>query len=359
MGLLVCTACFTVQFATDLELSHINAIDKNSAGDYLVSARHTNTIYKVAGTNGSILWQLGGTAATASDFTLATGFNFSSQHDVRFVSENATTTVISIFDNASNGYAHSQTSSYSSGMIIAIDHTTSSASLLERYICPRDQISPSQGNTQILPNGNVFLGWGSVAWISEHTHDGNPVLQAYFATVGTLNYRAYKFNWTATPTDTPAAYVYAHDIKSQTTYYMSWNGATEVVKWRIYTSSDPTMAFKQIAEIDKDGFETIYTAAKYQAWSIIEAVAANGSGLANSSSYVQTFVPSAALADACTDSQCPVAQGYSSQWKPSTTPDSPPPKSTAKKGDAAALAMSLHIWELSAFVVVAAIFWSL
>lgn len=37
---------------------HMNSLDKNSDGDYLVGARHTSAVYKVSGIDGSIIWIL-------------------------------------------------------------------------------------------------------------------------------------------------------------------------------------------------------------------------------------------------------------------------------------------------------------
>lgn len=341
---------------------HINSVDKNEDGDYLVSARHTSTVYKISGENGSIIWQIGG---KGSDFTFAPGFNFSYQHDARFVLENHTTTVLSIFDNAANGY-NTQSSSYSSGMIFAINHTNNSAHLLSKYIAPGQRLSASQGNTQLLSNGNAFVGWGSNAWISEHTPDGNPVLQAEFALTGSMHYRAYKFNFTATPTDTPAAYAYAHDSDTaSTTFYMSWNGATEVAKWRIYAAENQTGPFTVLLnETDKAGFETTYTSHNYHAWFFVEALAANGSGLANSSSPVQTFVPSSALAKVCTASQCPLADGYSSDPRAALasaagaaaktkTSGAATATASAKEGGASSIAFSaLSAWEVWALLTI-------
>lgn len=284
--------------------SHINSVDKNAEGDYLISARHTSTVYKISGADGHIIWQLGGKQSTFAQ----TNFNFSFQHDARFVSVNSTTTVISLFDNASNGFTN--TASYSSGMLIAINNSTNQATLLQSFVAPNGGIlSGSQGNFQQLANGNSFLGWGSSAAISEHAPDGSPVLFATFATTLTMNYRAYKFNWTATPVGKPAFYSYAHNNTAPTTYYASWNGATEVASWRFYSSSSLSGPFMLIGNTPKLGFETIFTAPGYQSFSIVEAVGANGSGLANSSA-IGTFVPGAGLAGACTDTQCPMAKGY-------------------------------------------------
>ena len=287
-----------------MTLSHINSIDKDGNGDYLVSARHTSTVYKISGVDGHIIWQLGGKQSTFTQ----TNFNFSFQHDARFVSQNSTTTVISLFDNASNGFTTS--ASYSSGMLIAINDSTKQATLLQSFVAPNGGIlAASQGNFQQLANGNSFFGWGSNATISEHAADGSPVLLATFATTATMNYRAYKFNWTATPVGKPAFYSYAHNNTAPTTYYASWNGATEVASWRYYTAPSAAGPFALIGNHPRVGFETIFTAPGYQAFSIVEAVGANGSGLANSS-IIGTFVPGAGLAAACTDTQCPMAKGY-------------------------------------------------
>lgn len=195
-------------------------------------------------------------------------------------------------------------------MLIAINNATNQATLLQSIIAPNGGcLSASQGNFQQLPNGNSFFGWGSDAAISEHAADGSPVLLASFATTGAMNYRAYKFNWTATPVGKPAFYSYAHNNTAPTTYYASWNGATEVASWRFYSSSSLAGPFTLLGNHAKVGFETMFTVPSYQTFSIVEAVGANGSGIANSSA-IGTFVPGAALAASCTDTQCPMAKGY-------------------------------------------------
>ena len=286
----------------------MNAVDKNSAGDYLVSGRHTSTIYKVSGESGKILWQVGG---ISSDYTMAGGLNFSSQHHCRFQQENETTTVISLFDNASNGYK--QTASYSSGKIIAVSHDTNHATLIQKYISPGKRISSSQGSIQVLDNGNVYAGWGSNAYISEYLADGTLVLEGHFATTGAMHYRSYKFNFTSRPTDAPTAYAYARNKSAPTGYYMSWNGATEVAHWRIYVSANASGPYLELQTVPKTGFETMFTAPNYHEWSIMAALGSNGEGLANSSRPIRTFVPGPALAEACDEVQCAVATGYSQQ----------------------------------------------
>jgi hypothetical protein len=88
---------------------HINPVDKDAPGDYLIS-RHTSTIYKISGTNGTILWQLSGTNGSTS-FSLGLGLNFSYQHNARMRYQNATTTILTLFDNTASGF-HTQSAPF-------------------------------------------------------------------------------------------------------------------------------------------------------------------------------------------------------------------------------------------------------
>ncbi|KAF7173449.1 hypothetical protein CNMCM6106_007545 [Aspergillus hiratsukae] len=257
---------------------HINSVDKNPQGDYLVSARHTSCIYKISGTDGSIIWQLGG---TQSSFQLA-NYNFSYQHDARFREENETTTVLSLFDNGSN--RHQNTSSTSSGMIVSIDHSTNTSTLVRQYYAPGDGLlSPSQGNAQVLPNRNVLIGWGSKPSISEHTEDGTAIFFATLASPDSQNYRAFKCNWTAKPSDSPALRAYSASTNSPTTFWVSWNGATDVDGWRIHATTPASDEFMPLDVIHSQGFQTTFVSTSYHPRSFAEGIAADGSSLANSS----------------------------------------------------------------------------
>jgi hypothetical protein len=76
-----------------LDYFHINSVDRSrSSGSYLISGRHTSTIYKINGTTGSIIWRLGG---PLSNFTLQPGVEFGFQHHARFLSSDRDTETIS------------------------------------------------------------------------------------------------------------------------------------------------------------------------------------------------------------------------------------------------------------------------
>jgi hypothetical protein len=53
-------------------------------------------------------------------------------------------------------------------------------------------LSAPQGSVQVLPNGNVFVGWGSAPVFSEFSHEGVLLSSAAFPTEGE-SYRAFRF----------------------------------------------------------------------------------------------------------------------------------------------------------------------
>ncbi|KAJ5297784.1 hypothetical protein PENANT_c012G09208 [Penicillium antarcticum] len=271
--------------ATPWDYFHINSVDKFPNGDYLISARHTSAIYRVSGQNGAVIWRLGGTNSTIQ----TTDYNFSAQHDARVNDENSTHTVLSLFDNGSNGFRN--TSLTSSGMIVAIDRQSSTSTLLTRFQAPAPGLlSSSQGNFQLLSNGHGFIGWGSIPSFSEHTPDGTPIYFATLIDTDAMNYRAFKYNWTATPADAPAIAAQA-PANGATTFWASWNGATDYTNWNFYGASSGSDQFTLLASIGKQGFQTTYTSPQFYTRAYAEAIGSDGSSL-RKSPVVNVAVPS-------------------------------------------------------------------
>ncbi len=301
--------------ASPWDYIHVNSADENDDGDVLISARHVNTVFKVSGEDGSVIWRLGG---KHSDFELE-DFIFSSQHDARWKSSNASTDIITLFDNASNGYE--STAEASSGMIIKLNHSTDPprATLLQSFPAPEGiTISSSQGNVQLLGNNsdwatsNAFIGWGSQPYVTEHLPNGTVIYQANVNADGPMNYRAFKFNLTTNPRENPALYTYARSSDSgPTVFYMSWNGATEVARWRVYGRGSCNGDWTEFGTVDKDGFEMSYQVDGYWEFGLVEALDSEGNGLRNSSTRgVKTFVPKSVLLKSCDESGCGVATEY-------------------------------------------------
>ena len=113
-----------------------------------------------------------------------------------------------------------------------------SATLVREYTHPQKLIATSQGNVQVLPNGNVFVGWGSSPFFSEYTEDGELLFDAEFPG-SAQSYRAFRFPWKGDPDDDPAVAV-DRGPDDKVTLYASWNGATEVESWEALAGLTPT-----------------------------------------------------------------------------------------------------------------------
>lgn len=264
---------------------HGNSIVKNDDGDYMISSRYTDTIYKISGSEGKIVWRLGG---RKSDFELK-DFNFSRQHDAQWVSAECddTTETITLLDNGSDGIT--STSNVSSAIKIRMDKTAMTAEVLQRWTRPDNARSDLRGNFQTLPNGNVFAAWSGNSFISEHTSEGDLIMAAEFSSERFVTYRAYKFNFTGVPLEPPVmkAFVYGVDPASSTTvFYMSWNGATEVDTWNLYRTSPDNSGAELIGTTRKLGFETRFQLRGYEDEVFAEGVAANGTVLGKTETFL-------------------------------------------------------------------------
>ena len=284
---------------------HINSIDKNADGDYLISARHVSTIYKISGVDGHVIWRLNG---AKSDYRLA-DFNFGFQHDARFVVDNDNETIITIFDNAANGYT--QTDRHSSGIKVRLDHYSKVAYLVQRYEPPitaqgGQHVSKSQGNYQALDDGNVILGWGNDAFWTEYTPMGEIVFYGHIGVRNTMNYRVHKFNnWIGLPTTKPALWTYSKfgGYSDPMWAYVSWNGATEIRSWRFYFSANLGGPWDTTLPVNKTGFETAFRYDKSARYTFVEALDADGELLGNSE-VQEIYVPDPDLHPYCDELAC-------------------------------------------------------
>lgn len=243
---------------------HLNSVD--DAGDaLLVSSRHTHTLYLIGRTDGEVRWRMGG---KKSDFTVAANAAFAWQHDARLRSA----TLISVFDN----HFAEETSGTSRGLLLTIDQTAKTVTLKQEF-ANAGHGGNAEGNVQILPNGNVMVGWGADPSATEFTADGTAVFE--MAGIGNGCYRVYRFPWTAQP-ETPPSMAIKKGAGRSMQVFASWNGATDVASWRILTG-DSGSALKAAGTVPRRGFETMLAvaSAKYAA---VQALAADGTVLATS-----------------------------------------------------------------------------
>jgi hypothetical protein len=220
---------------------HINSIDVDSDDNLLVSSRTTWAVYKVDRRSGEVIWQLGG---KESDFEMGPGTWMRYQHDARRQSDGT----ITIFDNG--GVKKDE---QSSGIVLELDEDEMTAKLVREYNHPDEILAVVMANVQVVPNGNVFVGWGSQPLFSEFGKDGKLIFDAHFPP-GVNSYRAFRFSWKGQPTDAPAVAVEVGSGE-EITVFASWNGATEVASWQVLAGSAPE-DLKPVASAPRDGFET-------------------------------------------------------------------------------------------------------
>jgi hypothetical protein len=276
-------------------------VDRSASNDYLISGRHTSTIYKINGTTGAIIWRLGG---PASNFTLQPGVEFGFQHHARFLSSDGDTEIISLFDNSGAHVPGKHPGEYenkSSGKIISLNTHTWTATLVQKYAAPENIFAVSQGGTQVLANGNVFVNWGSAGAVTEFDGEGEVLFNAYLEsgdlwTNGDVqNYRGFRFNWTGIPNEEPAVAALVKD--GRTKVYVSWNGDTETSVWKFFGvdgKGDKVLLGKE----KKVGFETNFLVDDGGKWSdfFVEAVGSKGellrkSRIVKAEKYVSRYIP--------------------------------------------------------------------
>jgi Arylsulfotransferase (ASST) len=220
---------------------HVNSVQRLSDGDYLVSARNTWGIYKIDGQTGRVVWRLGG---KKSDFAMGPGTGFAWQHDARLHPEN----LVSLFDDGGAPRVEPQ----SKGLVLALDVKRMRATQHRRYVHSPPALAHALGSTQLLPNGNVLIGWGTSPYFTEYTDGGTVVLDATLP-AGGQNYRTLRFPWVGRPYFPPAARAAAQGDGQ--VLYVSWNGATEVATWQLETGTDPSK-LTEAAKVQRTRFET-------------------------------------------------------------------------------------------------------
>jgi hypothetical protein len=257
-------------FLDPYDYVHINSIDVLSDGHLLLSGRATFTLYKIHRRTGEVIWRIGG---KHSDFTVSDHARFAWQHDARQVADG----LISLFDNG-EGPVHAEPQSRA--ILLEVDTRRRTVELARAYHRPRGLLVGSMGSVQILPDGHVFVGWGSKPYLSEFAPDGTMLADAQLPPAGVC-YRAYRFPWKASPREPPALAVHRPAVKGRPTLYASWNGSTDVTHWRVHTGPAPDK-LKPLGIAKRRGFETAIPLRATDAYAAIVALDRSHQELAKS-----------------------------------------------------------------------------
>lgn len=299
---------------------HMNSIQKDGLGNYLVSARYTHTITYINGTTGDIIWILGGKRNSFEDLSDGRATAFAWQHDARMVPLNTfpelmiedirtngfwegeitvgnrTTQLVSMFDNSADDRHYADGVSH--GLLLEVSYPSvgppvgnfldseGSGELTERwdepspnpgdpaytvrlvksYDHPQGIISSSQGSFQVLPSDvkgkdpKVLVGYGFNAVWTEYAANGEVICDTHFAT---------KYSWERGDVQSYRVFKFpwvGHPTDPPSaalgddSIFVSWNGATEVKTWVLQHStdfeSDSQETWTDITQVQKRGFET-------------------------------------------------------------------------------------------------------
>ena len=240
---------------------HLNSIEKDSKGNYLVSSRHYHHFIYLDGKSGEVLWTLGGGSTDFTDLSDGLASDFQWQHNPHWLSEEEG--LISFLDNGVAGPLHVD-APYSKGKIIKMDVENRTVELVQDYISQGRVRAASQGNFYTIPeNNHNLIGWGAIGAYSEFHMDGSLLCEVHWG-AGWLfwwermkSYRVYRiWDWAGFPEYPPAAKIKGDKL------YVSWLGATEVRHWELQGSlrdhhGQETYATIEFAE--KTTFEHAFT----------------------------------------------------------------------------------------------------
>jgi hypothetical protein len=247
---------------------HLNSIALDSDGNLIVSIRDTWAVYKVNRQTGAIMWTLG---SNQSNFKMGAGTSTAFQHDAIVQPDGS----ITMFDDG-GGPPRVRAGR---AVRIAINTAKGTATLLNQYTHSPALNTNFEGSVQLLPNGNVFVGWGQQPYLTEFSASGKTLFDARF-TSNTSSYRAYRMGWAGQPSAPPSIAV-APNNDGTTEVWAGWNGATTVASWQVLAGQNPG-SLVPLLNAPKRGFETAVAAPTGMPDFAVQALDSSGHVLATS-----------------------------------------------------------------------------
>ncbi len=239
---------------------HINSVQQAPDGSLIISARNTWAVYDINHQTGRVNWTIGG---KHSSFKMGRGTSTAYQHHARIRPDG----LFTIFDDGDAPRVHPQ----SRGLVERVNLAKRTVTLVRELDHSPKLLTPFEGSVQTLRTGDLFVGWGALPYFTQFTAGGKQIYDGRFVDQNS-SYRAYRFVWSATPSNPPA--VAGFDSGHRTRVYASWNGATDVSAWRVLAGSSST-ALKPARQAASSGFETEITIRR-QAYLEVEALGRAG-----------------------------------------------------------------------------------
>ena len=256
---------------------HLNSVQVTKNGDLLISMRNTWAVYLVNPKTGKIVWTLGG---KKSFFNFASNAHFAWQHDATMLA-NGDVTLFN--DNCTVGTRGLSClgGGQSAGLVLKPNVGKRKVTLAKAYRHEPKLNTAFLGSMQTLAKGGAVVGWGSLPFFSEYSASGKQILNVKWPGKDETYRALYTGDWVGTPSYPPSGAAKASGGKTKV--YASWNGATEVAKWKVLAGSS-VPGLKVVATKSRTGFETVIKLSKSYHDYAVEALDSHGHVLAHGTS---------------------------------------------------------------------------
>jgi len=263
---------------------HLNAVEKDSNGNYLVAARYTNAITYINGTNGGKrIWQLGGTKSSFNDISAGGASRFVDPHAVHWDDDEHTS--LTVFDNI-DFRSWDKPKKHSRAAKIELDMLRRTANLTVDFQHPYNVYGRAEGSVQKLENNNYLINYGSAPVYSEFSATGDHLCETHWAPMreneGILEsldavdtYRIYKSRWTGYPVEPPIV------LSKPEALFLHWNGATEVRSWQVEgrgAFGKSASRYITLGQYKHDSFELVVPLSPAVAYASFRLMALDGTG---------------------------------------------------------------------------------
>jgi hypothetical protein len=221
---------------------HGNSIEPpGGTGTILVSARNTSSVYGIDRRTGNLRWTLSGKYDDFGVVERHPRWQFCAQHDARRLRNGD----IMLFDNGSTYFRHPRGSCPSHAARVLqfrIDPAQRDARVV-RSISSRVVAQTSDGyrpyavgSAREQPDGNLLISWGTSGRVTEVTPAGDVAFRLALGEregeTGNWSYRAVRDEWDGFPLGRPAIEA-RRRRDGGVDVWASWNGATEIARWRV------------------------------------------------------------------------------------------------------------------------------
>ena len=206
---------------------HMNAIDLDYDGNWLISSKTMDELTKIDRVTGEIIWRFGG-KNNMFQYTNETIFN-SYQHYIRAVPGRPG--YYTFFDNGTN-----RDVKFSRAVMYHLDTETMKATKTWEYRHNPDWYAVQKGACQPLENGHYWIDWTDNGWIRTTEVDtlGNTLLEMHIDNYSA--YRTHRFKWNGLANK---PHLYTESYEDAVRLIFNKFGDTTVQYYNIYIGSSP------------------------------------------------------------------------------------------------------------------------